>query len=63
MSLKVRTTSLTKLRLQQNQPFVDDHLARMLEVDCNLARNTGLNLPQPPVGLGRVPHQHSGFKD
>ena len=46
-----------------NQPFFDDHLARMFEVYRDLARNTGLNLPQAPVGPGGVPHQHSGFKD
>lgn len=43
-------------------PYVDDNFASMFEVDGNFARDVGLHLPQPPIGLRRVTHQHTGFQ-
>jgi len=43
-------------------PCVNDDFACVFEVHGDVPADVGLHLPQPPVGLRRVPHQHSGFK-
>ena len=41
---------------------VDHHLAGMFEIHGDPARDVRLHLPQPPIGLARVAHQHAGFQ-
>lgn len=42
---------------------VDHHLARMFEIHRDAVANRRLHLPQPPIGLRRMPHQHTRFQN
>jgi histidine phosphotransferase ChpT len=42
---------------------VDHHLASMLEIHRDAVANGRLHLPQPPIRLQRMPHQHARFQN
>tara|TARA_R110000850_G_scaffold1030_5_gene6251 strand:+ start:412 stop:1275 length:864 start_codon:yes stop_codon:yes gene_type:complete len=48
--------------LQDDAFTIQNLFADMFEVHGDTAVDAGLHLSQPPVGLGRVPHQHAGFE-
>lgn len=62
-SCPVDRIPLIENRLQHDAISIQNLLARILEVDGYPAADPGLHLPQPPIGLVGMAHQHAGFKE